>query len=448
MNYLIIVIVCLLMFYRSLRYSIVVDDIGNRRKHLEDNKYLRKNIFQRIYNALNGVLPVKSILLDHSITLSIHTSVCCAIYCVFHNLPAALLFSVNVSNNQVSLWLNGKRYGINALLCLLAFSLGNYGIILWLITALFQVSAVSFPVIMALSGSLGYVLVIPFIFLLGNKHLMNWIKSKNDSCKIPEANTWNNKKVIFYFKTIAFYFIRGIFPYAPTMYPEKFKRFGLTDEITKDIYKFDFEAFVGVLIVVGILVGYTINSTLFFGLMWWLITISVFGNLITLTVPLAERYMYLPNIGLMLFIANLLSLLNPNTWMLLFLAYSTRMWTFMPMYKDMRSYLKHHCHYYPENDQAWIFRANTAAEYNDIFGVMSLANEGLIHSRNSVMLWLHRASGFTKIGKLDLAGQCLQNARNNATGLYGKIIDGKITEMEENHRRLLDGLQRKDIQRT
>jgi len=417
------------MFCRSLKYGIVVDDIANRRRLEYGNDYYYKHILRRIRFAFNGEFPVRSIPLDHCITLGLHTVVCVLIYHVFNNLPAALLFAVNVGNNQVSLWLNGKRYAVNAILCLLAFSVGSWGILFWLLTAMFQASGVSFPVVMTLSGSWVALLASPLLFVFGNGHLKAWMKSKASQCKVDAFIKWDDRKIILFFKTLAFYFMRGVFPYVPTMYPEKFKRFGLIREDTEDAYKVDAQAIAGVLIVLVAVVGYSINSTLFFGLMWWLITISVFGNLITLTVPLAERYMYLPNIGLMLFLSSVLGLIDSNAWILFFVIYATRLYTFMPMYRNIDEYLKHHCFYYPKNDQAWIFRINKCTESGDVIGMMALSNEGLIANQDSSWLWLQRAIGFVSIGKKDMAAQCVVMAKKYARDEYGKFVEQKINDV-------------------
>ncbi len=419
------------MFYRSLKYGIVVDDIANRKRLEHNAEYYRRHILSSIRFAFNGEFPVKSIFLDHCLTLGLHTIVCCLIYGIFDNLAASLLFAVNVGNNQVSLWLNGKRYAVNAILCLIAFSIGSWGVVFWLLTAMFQVSAVSFPFVMLLAGSGFYILMIPLLFIFGNKHLTEWIKSKKETCKVKAFIKWDDRKIVLFLKTIAFYFMRGVFPYVPTMYPEQFKRFGLINADTEDAYKFDVRAFAGLFIIAVILFGYCFYSSLFFGLMWWLITIAVFGNLVTLTVPLAERYMYLPNIGLMLFLSNLLGLVNGNAWLLFFIIYSVKLQTFMPMYYNIDDYLKHHCFYYPKNDQAWIFRVNRCTELNDVFGVMNLSNDGLVANQDSSFLWLQRAIGFISIGKIDMAKQCVEMARRFARDEYSLFIEQKINDVNK-----------------
>lgn len=417
------------MYYRSLKYGIVVDDILNRKKHNGEKGYPVNSVIYRIIYALNGFLPVKSIMFDRMITICLNMVVSVLIYFVFNNLPAALLFGVNLGNNQVNMWLNGKRYAVNAILCLLAFHFGNFGILFWLCTAMFQVSAISFPVVMMLSGCFLPIVLVPLLFVFGNKNLLTWMKLKRSQCKVASFVNWNHGKIIWYFKTISFYFLRGIFPYIPTMYPEQFKRFGMIKEDTHEAYRFDFQALAGLLIVVMTIAGYLVNKDLFFGMAWWLITISVFGNLYTLTVPLAERYMYLPNIGLMLFLTSFLSVFSSNAWVLFFVIYASRTYTFMPMYRNIDEYFKHHCFYYPQNDQCWIFRINKCTENKDVFGMMNLSNEGLVANQDSSWLWLQRAIGFVSVGQKKLASDCVEMAKKYARDEYKDVVEPKINEV-------------------
>jgi hypothetical protein len=234
---------------------------------------------------------------------------------------------------------------------------------------------------------------------MGKGFLVKWAKARHKTMKNKQAVTWDNRKIVLILKTYAFYFVRGLIPYIPTMYPIQFKRFGLIEDDTKEAYRFDTQALSGLFLVLFIIYSFFIDKVFFFGLVWWFVAISVFNNWITLTVPLAERYMYLPNIGLMLFFSKILSFIHPQAWILIFIIYATRLITFMPMYKNIGRFLKHHEYHQPEDDQCWIFDANRFAEMGDVFGIMYLANEGLVANEDSTWLWLHKAIGFKKVGE-------------------------------------------------
>lgn len=433
MAYLIITAVCLIAFYRSLTYGIVVDDIANRKRaHQRPSCERRRPLWKRLVRRLNGEYPVHNIVLDHAITLTIHTAVCCLMYGIWQNLPASILFALNVGNNQVSMWLNGKRYGVNAILCLLAYMYMPFGMVFWLMTGLFQVSALTFPAVLLFAGNWWLILLTPIVLMIGDAKLSDNIQKRIKDFaegKCPEYVSFPIGKICFVLKTIAYYFIHGLFPYVQTMYPEQFKDFGLRNDVTRDTYRFDVQALAGLMVIALAVVGYIVRPDLFFGMMWWLITIAVFSNVVTLTVPLAERYMYLPNIGLMLTLAMLLNIVHPMAWMLVAVWYATRLWTFMPMYRDIDSYLEHHTFYYPENDQAWSFRCNRHAVNGDPIGVLYLSNMGLLKNQKSGFLWIHRAQGFQNIGQHGLVKECLSMARQCAVDGYKRIFDKEINKL-------------------
>lgn len=429
MEYIIIIIVHLLAYFRSLTYEVVVDDITNRKNKSPENEK-KRSLFQRILRKLDGRHPVDSILLDHCLTFIIHLTVCLLIYVIFDNFVAAMLFSILVGNYQVSLWLNGKRYAINTILCLLMYHFAPVGFLLWFLTPFFQANAFTFPVVLALNGHWYFLLFFPVFFLIGRRSFVKWIKHRYKIIKVPEFLSIRPKKIVLILKTLSYYFLRGILPYTPDFYPFQFRRFGLIDEETNNAYRFDIKAFAGLLLIGFTIYGYVLSPEIFFGLMWWLITISVFSNWITLTVPLADRYMYLPNVGLMLWFSHVLYIINPYFWILFFVIHFSRLVVFVPMFKDINNFIMHHCFYFPHNDQSWNFRANQFSELNDIFGVMFLSNEGLVANPDSPILWLHKAHGFLAIGRKDLAGQALEQAKKYSRDGLKKVYEKKIKELE------------------
>ena len=430
-EYIIIVLVCVGVFYRSLKYGVVVDDLNNRRKHDDPESERVRPLWLRLLRKVDGNYPVKSIFLDHILTLIVHTTVCLLMYKAFGVLEASLLFAVNVGNNQISIWMNGKRYGISTILCLLSFIYAPIGILFWFFTPFFQVNAITFPILLSLYKSWWLFLVLPIAFIMGGGYILKWAKQRRDRLENPEMITWRWGKLNMMAKTCAYYFLKGLIPYIPTLYPIPFKRIGLIDADTKEAYRFNIQALSGYLLVGFILYSYCIDKVFFFGLVWWLCSISIFSNWITLTVPLAERYMYLANVGLMLFFVKILSFIHPLAWTLVFVWYVSRLWSFMGMYKNMGRFLKHHEYHQPEDDQCWIFDANRFAEQNDINGIMYLANEGLVANPDSSWLWVHKAVGFSRMGYIDLAKQCIAQARHYSRDHFKNVVGHKIDEVEK-----------------
>ncbi len=373
---------------------------------------------------LDGHCPPKNLYVDRAITVCIHTIVCLLIYNVFKSLPAALLFAVNVSNNQTSIWLNGKRYGIVAILCLLSFA---YLPFLWLLTPFFQLSGATFLLLIALNGSPYLLLLYPLVYIFTNKFVRKWIKSREGKMPSMEHRKWTLRKIPFILKTIAFYFGRGLFPFAPVMYMSYLKHFGLIKEKTDEAYRFDLMAVAGLLITLLTIIGYLYNPHLFFGLVWWLVTVAVYSNWITLTVQYAERYCYLPNIGLMLFVSNFVGPL----WTVLFGAYLARLWTYMPSYKNVSAFFKHQTDVNPTHDCGWNTRITDVLQQKDISAAMVLTELALCYVQDSPRIWVHKASILHASGNKKYALLCIQKARECAKEGLGEHLNDKIDFVEK-----------------
>jgi hypothetical protein len=340
------------------------------------------------------------------------------------------MFAVLPVNLFIGAWLNGKRYGINTILCLLSYSVSP-GFIL--IAPFFQASAASFPMFLALTGQWLWALLIPVMLFMGKGFLLRWATGKYKASKVPVFLKWDNRKIVYMLKTIFYYFHTGLLASKPTMYPMRFKLFGMVDEETEKAYKFDLAALGGLTILLLTIFGYLWQPDTFVGLLWWLVTISVYSNWITLTVPLAHRYMYLPNVGLMVFLATVLSYIHPLAWVPVAIIYATRTFSFMDMFENMEKFLEYHCYHQPEDDQCWIFKCNRHARLGDVFGVMYNSDCGLHYNPNSANLWTTRASGFNYIGKYDLSKECVAQARKVAKGLFVGIAEEKLIEIEKKY---------------
>ena len=431
MAYLVIMLSCIAVFYRTLKYDIVVDDDYFRHTSKVNNpKY--KNKILRLHALLKGLHPVKSKKLDHVITLAIHTAVCMLIYTAFGSLAVSLLFAFNLSNNQVSIWMNGKRYGFNTILCLLSYILLPIGgVFFWFLTPFFQPNAILFPLILALKGHWWLPIIIPLGLLVGNCYLIKWAKFRSKMIPVDELKDWHPRKLVFILKTYAFYFFRGIVPVAPSMYLSYLGGYGFDNDNTEKVYKADWITAIGGTVVFLIPLLYLYYPVIMFGFMWWLITISIYNNWKTITVPFGERYMYLPNIGLMLGLVQVLNLLHPYLWLLVLGAYLGRLDIYIPMYTDMSRYLKHHTDVNPTNDTPWVFRVNQASVANDVELALARVNEGLSYCPESPRLWLHKAAISNVLRDKELAMNCINSAKKHCIGNFGKLFIPKIEAVEQ-----------------
>ena len=196
MEYLILFFVSLLIYFPTFKYGLVVDDVSTHRG-IDKCKMQYRKFPLRIVGILNGVAPIQNVFIDRCLTFSLHTICCMLIYKVFNSLPVSLLFLVNVSNNQGSLWLNGKRYVVNTIICLLALLYTPIGILLWFITPYFQASAVTFPIVIALKGYWYLAFLVPTALFVGQGFLLRWASGKYKSSKVKEYTHVTYKKIFF-----------------------------------------------------------------------------------------------------------------------------------------------------------------------------------------------------------------------------------------------------------
>jgi hypothetical protein len=104
-----LVIFNILLYWRTISYGYVIDDIDWQRiiRPCLSNKDITPP--NRIMYAIYGSLPIP-VYLDHAITLTLHIITVLLISAI--SPIAALLFSAHPCNHQTAVWLNGRRYSV------------------------------------------------------------------------------------------------------------------------------------------------------------------------------------------------------------------------------------------------------------------------------------------------------------------------------------------------
>jgi len=187
----------------------------------------------------------------------------------------------------------------------------------------------------------------------------------------------------------------------------------------------------GLLIVLGIPIIWFFDKTIGLGLIWWLVTIAVFSNAVTITMVIGERYMYLPNVGLMVALGAILNYIHPLAWIFVFAFYLARLLTYMPMYRDMDSYMFHHTFYEPKLGSTWNFRINLAVEDKDVIYAHSLCDEALKRCGDDPRFWIHKGAILNALGQKEKARICLHKARETCEGTFKELLKPEIDKLED-----------------
>lgn len=319
MEHLIIILLNFIVYSRTLRYGLVVDDINRHKplgiwqKWFVERALKKGKIIAELlayWNSLHGSVCWKlNQKVERLINIFIHTLCCIMVYEAFGRTQvsfwASILFAVHPANNQVAIWLNGKRYGINTLLVLLMWWLKPWGILLYVFTPYWQVNAILSPLLYLTAGYWWTVFaLIPLgLFCAFYKNLVRG-KFMFRIREIPKSDlkVIHPRKLILFFKTLCYYFVHCLLPIKMSFFHTWLEEYELSPERTRRVYRLDAWFWAGVVLFPSLVfLIYAFWSTpLSWGLLWWLLfTIQWCHFPITVCQSFADRYCYLPLAGLM-----------------------------------------------------------------------------------------------------------------------------------------------------
>lgn len=431
-----LVLLNLLVFGRTIWYDIVIDD-NCRKFHTKD---LHKNIFVRLYRNTkysgHGGLPLK---LEHSFTILIHTAVCIAIYLCFGKTPqsfiAALLFAVHPANNQVSVWMNGKRFGVTALLIVLAYGLKPYGIVFYILSPIWHASGLPALLLFHEYGWVWLLLIVPLLFY---KKIINKIGSRWERIPYGEIKVIHPKKVIILIKMLGYHFCHCLLPRDMSFYHMFMERLGFSEEDNKKVYAFNKDFWVGLIVVLSLGMAMTLywGTPIGLGLFWWVIFIVMWCQFpIGLTQAIAGRNYYLPNVGLCLALSHILPY---ELIIMLFTYYLTKLWFYMPAYKNLEEFYRYALFAFPNHFRARAHVIQRELQEGKVFWALRDCGIGLRHTPKDCTLNLLMAQSLMAVGAWGKAKEYLGKAKGcmvlgqeehftNVISMFNGLIDKQMS---------------------
>ena len=350
---LIIIAFNLIIFFRTLRFSICVDDVRHYAR-IQNGKFDLKPTLKtlpawiqaRLYGggtlgrARPGEAPDAH--LDHLLTICLHTTASVLVYLAFHSFWAAILYSCNPTNMQTSVWLNGRRYLINVILVMLMVIFPIAGIPLYMATGLFHYTAIFAPVLF-----LGWwsVPVAGLFYLLFRGRIDSVVKSRLANIPTPEWKTFTPKRLIVSIKIYGFHFFKMLFPGITLMnYPTLFM-WGNTKEGNKDAYAFNFDFYLGILALLVSVLGVGILPPAYrLWAVFMALAIAQWCAIIPANQLLADRYTSTAMPFMMFFVAYFLPW---QACLALAGFYVARLWSGMEMFCDVFHFWKYQLFYAP-----------------------------------------------------------------------------------------------------
>ena len=364
-----IILLNFIFYFRTLRFGYVSDDMAVVGKAPETKT-------GKIRAILNGRIYF-SAPYHHLYMLLTHTTACVLIYLAFGSslasFLAAVLFSINPSNNAGAICLSARLYTLGTIVVLLMWWLKSLSVFFYLSGVLlyFSHNYILAPLLFIGTPFWSIVFLVPFVINL------NFFKTQHRDAVLdrwhnsvtPKGKKIDKDKINFVIKSFAYYFAHCFFPRRLGMYHDFHYAFTLHEVDDKKGSKKDIWFYGGIVLLS--LCAYQIIFNfhgLGFGLFWFCLFISQYCHFIPMTQPFAERYVYLANAGLMLALAHgILSIPFLTVRIIAITAfiiyYATRMWLHMGAYKNNKVFLEYNIYdiNHPDCYHAWLIKGEREA---------------------------------------------------------------------------------------
>ena len=331
----VIALINLIVYYRTLFYGYVGDDLERSQR----TEPVFKNWRHRWWIQFIGLRHTNS-MVAHFITLWTHTICCALIYlalgCNNVSFLTALLFSINPINIQGSVWISGRNYVTSTILTLLMFIHPLVSIIPYYFTSFFAVNAWFAPLAFLWTPYWYLSLMIPLVFFF-TKHNKSTLKRKlweTGGVKTTNAEMRAVKpdKLIIFLKCFGYYFRLCLFPYITGIDHKFMYGFGTNQTDNKKGYSLDKDFCIGLICAVMPFLAYFMGyRRVGWGLWWFAVNIAMWCNFITIQQQIGQRYVYLANVGMMFAVSSLI-VNYPILISIVITAYMVRLWYIMPSY--------------------------------------------------------------------------------------------------------------------
>lgn len=396
MEYLLILFVNLILYFRTIWFGYVSDDLA--KVDCARPTWWLKDLVKEI-RADNHLYPK----LAHLVSMAIHTANCLLIYKGFGSntvsLVASLLFAINPANLSGAVWISGRGYAINLLIMLLMWSFKAWSPLFYFPFS-WVVSVYPFSWLMFAYDSHWYLslLVIPalYIYILKHKKALEFRKSLTNEY-MKELSVW---KLVVFIKTITYYFFFCLFPYRIGMYHNFMFTYGLQDDDIKHWRSLDKWFWGG--LALGLAVIYAIFTNfmgLGLGLLWFFLGIFVWSNIYMANQPIADRYAYLANAGLMYVLA-ILIWDKPVLLAVVMTFYITRNLLHINAYKTDDLFLEYNLYdfNFPNHPFVWTLKGDKERALRRPFQALESWGKGLKYRPHDTRLNFYTAKTLVELG--------------------------------------------------
>lgn len=429
-EYLIICGVFCLFFYRALLCGYVVDDVSWHAKlqPYKKDKFKGWKVHRIIQTVLYGAGIFKDGFQEHLFTSSLHLINSLLIYKVTGSLLAALLYMVNPVNNQTALWLNGRRYSICVLCCLLAWSFKAFMIPLFAFSAFIHVSGIMLPIVF-LFTDYWYMTPIALILggIVGGDRMINKYKSRKKTfSEDNELQKLTFKKIVIVIKSLGFYFTHIICPQKPTMYHEFLYYFGRYQKEIDRGYRLNFDFWKGLAICSFLMYEIIAHQNIW--AIWFLAFQIQYSNILTVTMTVADRYTCISSIGVMMIMVKYVDMIpdpyRVMVYAVIFTYYFAKYQPLFRAYGNIEEFYLYQINLQPEGVDARCLLAELYINRRRLYSAFSVIQQGLLYRKGEFKLTLTMVNVLLNLNRYDEALRIMEIAIKHAPkGEAGEATD-------------------------
>lgn len=406
MEILIIIFLNVLLYHQTIKFDMVVDDIRLRKYYEKKNVYHKWGLWN-IKNRLYGAGLFKSLPYDHAFTLFLHTLICVLIYLAFDqtfiSFIGSILYSICPIQNQTAIWMNGRRYAVTAVIVLIGYLFKPWGYLGYVLIPLFQFSGLPGLVMAFKHPSVSLcILILISILLLFKKFRRGTIyrifKVRfSDKIRNSEYGKIHLKKIVIIIKSYGYFFFHTLIPSRVVFYIPFLQDYSITNTGTRIAYSLNYEFVKGIVAITLTSLAYTFIPEIRFYIFWYILFLSPWLNLITVTQFCADRYTTIANIGFLLAYAHIL-VGYPILFGFVIGIYLTQNIKTQRMYKDLDTFYLYQIWKSPESVLNICFYAIAAIEQNFYFQAMTAVMRGLQVRPKDYRLLITKARLLHKMG--------------------------------------------------
>lgn len=317
---------------------------------------------------------------------------------------AALIFAVHPLSVPCTAWITGGYYSVTAFLALTAYYfVHTHHVIGALIGSLFftaalgsTITAIGIPFIFLFKEHIGLVLFWPLVMYLFGKRFITGFNIRNNGKQDPMTIG----KFAVAPKVIAYYALIALVPNQLAFFRQFGFEYYVGSKTQKNIDSFNFEFYLSTIFLV--LFGYVAYKISPLGTLWFFMTIGPFCQFKSLGQFIAERYSYLPNIGIAIILATAFGS-HLILFTILVTLYLYRSHLYIPAYRHMKDLYLDGMRNYPECVTNYANLAENYIQNEEKLKCYQMLSEGLKLDPDCFLLHCNLAAYWIQVNNIPRA---------------------------------------------